>query len=376
VVPVQPPVGPYDDSQDISAITVFCYITKKIRWTLEQATMTDNNRADDKKILNISSTERRAFLQGGALLLGTSLLARPGLSFAQLPANAAELDAQLFPGFEPMSLETNGVTIHTLVGGSGPPVLLLHGAPQSNLSWAEVAVNLARDHTVVLTDLRGYGWSSKPPGGENHINYSKRTMAQDNVNVMSMLGFEEFVLIGHDRGGRVARRLTLDHPLRVKNLTVLDIVPAHYLYANLTLRFVETYFHWFLFLRPTPFPENVIASTGMFIGGGGTGIVGEAYAEIYKDPAAIHAMCEDYRASARMDIAIDEADLAQGKKIECPLNVLWGSNAPMGRLYDVLGIWQMEATRAEGRAITGGHTFQVDSPEETWTELRRFMTAV
>jgi haloacetate dehalogenase len=267
------------------------------------------------------------------------------------------------------------VTLHTLIGGSGPPVLLLHGAPQSHLAWAQVAVDLAKDYTVVTPDLRGYGWSSKPESGENHVNYSKRTMAQDNVDVMSMLGFDNFALVGHDRGGRVARRLTLDHPQRVKNLTVLDIVPTHYLYANVSREFVEAYFHWFLFIRPAPFPEDVIAATGLFIGGG-PGEVGAAYAEIYKDPAAIHAMCEDYRAAAGIDIEHDEVDIAAGKKIECPLNVLWGDNAAMGRQYDVLGIWQMEGTRIEGKAMPGGHSFQVDSPEATATELRRFIPTV
>lgn len=348
--------------------------------------------AADADTVLLAATDRRRFLQHSALLLGSAAITASQTALSQsatapsasaqvaswprVPANAAELDARYFPGFESMTMDTNGVSIHTLTGGSGPPLLLLHGAPQSHFSWAEVAVNLAQDYTVVLTDLRGYGWSSKPEGGDNHINYSKRTMAQDNVNIMSMLGFDQFTLIGHDRGGRVARRLTLDHPDRVKSLTVLDIVPAHYLYDNVTLRFVETYFHWFLFLRPTPFPENVIASTGMFIGGGGSGEIGEIYADIYKNPAAVHAMCEDYRASARMDMEIDKADLAAGRKITCPLNVLWGLNAPMGRQYDVLGIWQMESTRAEGKGIAGGHTFQADSPQETWAEIRRFLTSV
>jgi haloacetate dehalogenase len=273
-----------------------------------------------------------------------------------------------------MKIDTNGVFIHTLVGGSGPPVLLLHGAPQSHLGWAEVATALAQDHTVIATDLRGYGWSSKPDGGENHVNYSKRTMAQDQVNVMEMLGFSEFTLIGHDRGGRVARRLTLDHPQRVTRLAVLDIVPAHYLYANTTREFAEAYVHWFMFIRPAPFPENIIASTGMFAGGG-PGEIGAAYRRVYEDPAAIHAMCEDYRASAGMDIDIDEADIAAGRKIECPLNVLWGDNAAMGRQFDVLGIWQMEATRAEGRAIPGGHSFHTENPQPTYQELKRFINA-
>ncbi|MEY4641373.1 MAG: hypothetical protein RLZZ227_1367 [Pseudomonadota bacterium] len=319
------------------------------------------------------NSPRRLFLQQSALVLGAaSLLASTGPALAQAPANAAELDRKYFPGFEARSINANGVTIHTMIGGSGPPVLLLHGAPQSHFSWAQVAANLMQDYTVVAPDLRGYGWSSKPEGGENSINYSKRTMAQDQANVMESLGFQNYSVVGHDRGGRVARRLTLDNPTRVKNLTVLDIVPEHYLYSHVTREFVEAYFHWFLFIRPAPFPENVIAATGQFIGGG-PGDIGAAWAEIYKDPAAIHAMCEDYRASAGMDIGIDEADIAAGRKIECPLNVLWGDNAAMGRQFKVLEIWQAEGTRVEGKAIPGGHSFQMDSPEATWTELRRFL---
>jgi haloacetate dehalogenase len=273
-----------------------------------------------------------------------------------------------------MQLDANGVVIHTLVGGSGSAVLLLHGAPQSHFSWAKVAVQLAQDYTVVATDLRGYGWSIKPVGGDNHINFSKRTMAQDQVAVMQVLGHDSFHLVGHDRGGRVARSLTIDNPLRVHSLTVLDIVPAHYLYANITREFVEAYIHWFMFIRPAPFAENIIAATGMFAGGW-PGEVGAAYTAIYQNPAAIHAMCEDYRASAGMDLEIDATDLQPGKKIECPLNVLWGDNAAMGRQYDVLGIWQMEATRVEGRAIPGGNSFHAENPQDTYTELARFLAA-
>lgn len=286
----------------------------------------------------------------------------------------SDLDARLFPGFEVNKVETSGATIHTLVGGSGPPILLLHGAPQAHFSWAEVAVELARDYTVVLTDLRGYGYSSKPTGGENHINYSKRTMAQDQIEVMESLGYDRFILFGHDRGGRVGRRLTLDHPERVEKFSVLDIVPAHYLYTNTTRDFAVAYIHWFMFIRPEPFAENIIASTGMFVSGG-SGEVADEYRRIYQDPAAIHAMCEDYRASAYMDMEIDKADIAAGKTIDCPLNVLWGDSAPMGRQFDVLGIWQMEATQAEGKAMPGGHTFQAENPEQTYDELRRFLIA-
>lgn len=286
----------------------------------------------------------------------------------------SNLDERLFPGFRVSKINTSGATIHTLVGGNGPPILLLHGAPQSHFSWAKVAVELARDYTVVLTDLRGYGYSSKPDGGENHINYSKRTMALDQVEVMESLGYDRFILFGHDRGGRVGRRLTIDHPEKVEKLAVLDIVPAHYLYTNTTREFAVAYIHWFMFIRPAPFAENIISATEMFVGGG-SGEVGEEYRRIYQDPAAIHAMCEDYRASANMDMEIDKADLAAGKTINCPLNVLWGDSAPMGRLYDVLGIWQKEATRAEGKAMPGGHTFQDEHPEQTYDELIRFLNA-
>ena len=313
---------------------------------------------------------KRQLLKIAATGIGGAVF-RPALLMAQ---DATDLDARLFPGFRISRMQTSGASIHTLVGGSGPPVLLLHGAPQSHYSWAEVANALARDYTVVLTDLRGYGYSSKPDGGEGHINYSKRTMARDQVEVMDALGFDRFALFGHDRGGRVARRLTLDYPERVEKLAVLDIVPAHYLYTNTTREFAEAYIHWFMFIRPAPFAENIIAATGMFAGGG-PGEVGAEYRRIYQDPAAVHAMCEDYRASANMDMAIDKADLAAGKTIDCPLDVLWGDAAPMGRLYDVLGIWQMEATRAEGRAMPGGHSFHTDSPEATYAELLRFLKA-
>jgi len=320
--------------------------------------------------MNMTLSRRSMLRTASSLGLAGTVSGIPNL-FAQ---NGTDLDAMLFPGFEVSRIATNGVEIHTLVGGEGPPILLLHGAPQSHFAWAEVANNLARDYTVVLTDLRGYGYSSKPEGGENHINYSKRTMAQDQVNVMAELGFDRFVLFGHDRGGRVARRLTLDHPERIEKLAVLDIVPAHYLYTNTTREFAEAYIHWFMFIRPAPFAENIIAATGMFAGGG-RGEVGAEYRRIYEDPAAIHAMCEDYRASANMDMDLDKADIAVGKTIDCPLDVLWGDSAAMGRLYDVLGIWQGEATRAEGRTMPGGHSFQTENPGPTYTELKRFLDA-
>ncbi|PCJ23318.1 MAG: hypothetical protein COA96_12165 [SAR86 cluster bacterium] len=313
--------------------------------------------------------QRRRFLKAAASLA----TAAPLLPLSQSFAQSESIDSRLFPGFSVEKVETAGATIHSLIAGSGPPVLLLHGAPQSHLSWSAIATELAKDYTVVVTDLRGYGDSSKPDGGENHIDYSKRTMAQDQVEVMEHFGFDRFDLLGHDRGGRVGRRLALDHPERVSKLAVLDIVPAHYLYANTTREFAVAYIHWFMFIRPAPFAENIIANTGMFVGGGGSGEVAQDYQRIYSDPAAVHAMCEDYRASAGIDIDNDNADIAAGNKINCPLRVLWGDRAPMGRLYDVLGIWQMEASNATGRAMSGGHSFHAENPEETYVELRNFL---
>ncbi|HTR00338.1 MAG TPA: alpha/beta hydrolase, partial [Candidatus Acidoferrum sp.] len=224
-------------------------------------------------------------------MLGSLPLLKPQSVMAQTAPEDAGLDAKYFPGFTVKRIDTNGVTIHTVVGGSGPPVLLLHGAPFSHLAWSAVATQLAKNFTIVAPDLRGYGWSSKPDGGDNHINYSKRTMAQDQANVMQSLGFNEYHVAGHDRGGRVARRLTLDNPKRVKSLTVLDIAPEHYLYSHVTREFVDAYFHWFLFIRPAPFPEDIVARTGQYINGG-PGELGAAFTRVYKDPAAIHAMIE------------------------------------------------------------------------------------
>ena len=308
---------------------------------------------------------RRDLLKYSGLVAGGLTLSRS--VFAE--NSIGDLDKQYFPGFKSMKVETApGVSIHTLVGGKGDPVLLLHGAPQSHLSWAKVATELAKDYTVVATDLRGYGWSSKPDGGEDHINYSKRTMANDQVAVMKHLGFDQFYLIGHDRGGRVARRLAIDHPDKVKKLSVLDIVPAHYLYAHTTREFAESYIHWFIFIRPAPFGENFIEKTGAFKGRGTEG-------SVYADPAAVHAMCEDYRASANIDIKNDEADIAAKNFIKCPLRVLWGDSASMGKLYDVLGIWQMEASNATGKAMPGGHSFHSQNPRETYEELIAFLRA-
>jgi haloacetate dehalogenase len=278
---------------------------------------------------------------------------------------------RFFPAFEPLTIQVAGATINGVMAGHGPPVLLLHGAPQSHISWRLVAPELAREYSVVVTDLRGYGDSSKPPDGERHVNYSKRAMAADQVDVMRQLGFETFAVIGHDRGGRVGHRMALDHADRVTRLAVLDIVPTHYLYTHVTLEFVQAYFHWFNYLRAAPAPENQLKEDIERVASRMTTDVELEYLRVRRDPANIHGMCEDYRAGASIDLDHDEADLE--RKIACPVLALWGAKAPMGRLYDVLAIWRERAVSVTGRSLPTGHNLQEDAPELVVAELRAFL---
>ena len=310
--------------------------------------------------------DRRELLKGAAALTAASALRTAA-------AQSNEADAILFPGFRTERVATSGAEINCVIGGEGPPLLLLHGAPQSHASWFACAPELARHYTVVAADLRGYGDSSKPEDGENHYNHSKRAMALDQVELMQHFGFERFLAVGHDRGGRVMRRMALDHPERVEKLAVLDIVPAHYLYnEGLTKEFVNAYFHWFLYIRPAPFPENIIAEQmANRQRSGPHPVVAAEYARTFSNPATIHAMCEDYRASASIDLEFDEADMHL--KIECPVLALWAERGAMGRLYDVLATWRMRATNVTGKAMPGGHSFHETHPEETLAELLPFL---
>ena len=313
--------------------------------------------------------ERRDLLKSAAALAAAAAAGSVELAAAQ----SNEADAALFPGFRTERVATSGAEINCVIGGAGPPLLLLHGAPQSHASWFACAPELAKHYTVVAADLRGYGDSSKPPDGENHANYSKRAMALDQVEVMRHFGFDSFRVVGHDRGGRVTRRMALDHPERVEKAAVLDIVPAHYLYnEGLTKQFVDAYFHWFLYIRPSPFPERIIAEQmAERAPGGPHPLVAAEYRRTFSNPATIHAMCEDYRASASIDLEYDEADLHV--KIACPLLVLWAERGAMGRLYDVLAIWMERGSNVTGKAMPGGHSFHETHPEETLAELLPFL---
>jgi haloacetate dehalogenase len=293
-------------------------------------------------------------------------LSRTVLAQAPGPADTT----RFFPGFKAFRVKTSGAEINGVVGGSGPPVLLLHGAPQSHITWRMVAPKLAANYTVVATDLRGYGDSSKPPDGEEHVNYSKRAMALDQVEVMRQFGFQKFPVIGQDRGGRVAQRMMLDHPDKITAGAVLDIIPTYYLYTHVTLEFVQSYFHWFNYLRRAPGPENELKVQYDGMLAKATSDVQKEYARVMSNPETIHAMCEDYRAGASIDLKHDAADL--DKKITCPVRVLWAEKGVVAR-YDVMGIWRDRAAKVSGRSLPGGHNLQEDVPELVEQEIRELI---
>ena len=288
---------------------------------------------------------------------------------------------EFFPGFKPFRSATSGAEINGVVGGRGPPVLLLQGWPQTHLEWRHVAPVLAQRFTVVATDLRGYGDSSKPPEGENHANYSKRTMAQDQVEVMRQLGFGQFAVAGHDRGGRVACRLALDHPQAVTRLALLDIVPTRTVYTQVSKNLATWYFHWFFLIQPEPLPEMLLgaqaepflrnfAFRGLIPGAIDEPVFAE-YLRCFANPQTLHAMCEDYRAGASIDLQHDEADL--GTQIQCPTLVLWGVHGAMHRLFDVLETWRARAPGAQGKALPAGHWLPEECPEELTAALSEFL---
>lgn len=278
-----------------------------------------------------------------------------------------------------------GVRINALVGGRGSPVLLLHGYPQTHLMWHHVAPKLAERHTVVLTDLRGYGDSGKPSGGAGHEGYAKRTMAWDQVLVMRDLGFTEFAVAGHDRGARVGHRMALDYPQAVTRLAVLDIVPTRHALRNADSDFGLAYWHWFFLAQPEPLPEQLLgADPEGWVRGrlsalrkGGQpfdpAVVSE-YVRCFRDPAAIHGSCEDYRAAVTADLADDDASAARGERVTAPLLALWGRHGFVGQHYgDVLGIWREYADKAEGGALPCGHYLPEEAPEQTASALLDFL---
>ncbi len=289
---------------------------------------------------------------------------------------------RLMPGFEQHEFEAAGARINTWIAGSGPPLLLLHGHPQTHLTWHKIAGRLAQDHTVVAADLRGYGDSSKPDGGEHHVNYSKRAMAADQVEVMAALGFPKFAVVGHDRGGRVAHRMALDHRDAVTRLAVFDIAPTKTMYERTDKAFATRYFWWFFLIQPFDLPERMIAADPEFFlrkhiegqsktAGATSEEVFQEYLRCYRDPLTQHAICEDYRAAAGIDLEHDAADTEC--RVTAPLLALWGALGTVGALYDVLETWREKADDVQGHALDCGHTLQEEAPDAVLAALLPFL---
>src|SRR5262245_30266578 len=315
---------------------------------------------------------RRTFLQHSTAAFVASATAASAAAQAQAPTDTTRFFP---PGFKAMKFQTSGASINLVKGGEGPPLLLLHGAPFSHVAWRLVAPELAKHYTIVAPDLRGYGDSSKPEDGANHVNYSKRAMALDQVELMKNFGYNSFPVVGHDRGGRVAHRLALDHPDKVTRVAVLDIVPTHYLYTHVTLGFIQAYPHWFNNVQPAPQPENQIKATNDAAAARATTDVQKEYSRVQRDPANIHGMCEDYRAGASIDLEHDQLDHDKKNKIKAPFLTLWSASGAMGKLYDVLKIWNEYAAKVSGKGLPGGHNLQEDSPNEVLAELLPFLKA-
>jgi len=293
----------------------------------------------------------------------------------------------MFEQFEMTEIQTEKASIFVRWRGNGPAILLLHGFPQTHLMWHGVAPLLSDQFTVVCADLRGYGRSSCPASSDDHAPYSKRAMAHDMLAVMAQLGFSSFSVAGHDRGGRVAYRLALDHPKQVERLAVLDVVPTGEVWQRADARFAIAYWPWSLLAQPEPLPERLVAAAPDAIinnalanWGSAAAVfrpeVREAYIQALSYPEHIHAICEEYRAAATLDRQHDQADRQAGRRIECPLLVLWSNQGPLSSWYaDVggpIGLWQNWATEVRGQAFRVGHFFAEEMPEETATALSNF----
>jgi len=295
------------------------------------------------------------------------------------------MTSELFPGFRNLRVESEaGVHINAVTGGSGPPLLLLHGHPQTHAIWHKVAPVLARHFTLVACDLRGYGDSSKPVGSADHGNYSKRTMALDMLKVMQSLGFQRFRVLAHDRGARVAHRLAADHPDAVERLALLDIAPTLAMYSQTSEAFARAYWHWFFLIQRAPLPERLIeadpaAYARDVMGSRSAGLAPfdpRALAEYQRClalPGAAHGICEDYRAAAGIDLEHDRADIAAGRRLAMPLLVLWGEQGVVHRCFEPLKEWRRVADDVDGGTLPCGHYVPEEAPDQLLARVLPFL---
>ena len=293
----------------------------------------------------------------------------------------------MLEGFTKTEIETSGARIVTVHGGKGPPLLLLHGNPFTHLSWHKFIDRLAQEFTVVATDLRGYGDSSKPPSQSDHANYSFRAMALDNVEVMKSLGFDRFMVAGHDRGARVTHRMCLDHPEKVIRASIHDIIPQHHLFNNMTQAWATGAYHWFFMIQAAPMPETLMSADPDFFitkklskTAQGLSFFGRQalaeYMRCFRNPETVRGMCEDYRACATVDLAMDTVDWAAGKKVTLPVQLLWGATGAVGRQNKPAEVWKAYATDIrDAQALPCGHYLSEEAPEETYSAMRMFFTA-
>ena len=300
----------------------------------------------------------------------------PGASTGTSPLRVA--------GFDYRRVDVEGVTVNCAVAGSGAPLLLLHGYPENHLMWRQVAPVLARDHTVVLSDLRGYGDSGKPAQDAAGLVYSKRFMARDQAGLMRQLGFGPFQLVAHDRGARVAHRLVLDHPDAVTRLAVLDIVPTRHVLGHVTRDMATAYYHWFFLAAANGVPEHMIGAdpgywvrslTGPLLGEGASidPEVMADYIRCFGDPRTIAGSCADYRSAAGIDLVHDEESFAAGQRVDCPVLVLWGTQGFVGRGYEPLDVWRQYAADVRGQALPTGHFLPEEAPDLVSAALRDFL---
>jgi len=293
-------------------------------------------------------------------------------------------------GFSAKEVKLDEATIFTRIGGSGPPLLLLHGFPETHLMWRELAPLLAKNFTVILADLRGYGQSSCPPSDDNHSAYSKRTMGNDMVEIMRQLGFPRFTVVGHDRGGRVAYRIALDHPSVIEHVVVCDIVPTGIAWENADARMMLGFWPWSMLAQPAPLAERILETNAEAIVNNACDQWGsspdafplkirESYIAAIKDPEHAHAICEEYRAAATMDREHDKADSQAGRTMTCPLLVLWGAGGAVDTWYAKAGgplaLWKTFAPNVVGEALSGGHFFPEENTKGTYEKVRQFLLA-